>query len=197
MGVFLDLGGRVVFEAWCFRFWWCWVSVCSCIFLFFGLEYFFTRDSIDRRCLKILESYSSSFINCFFLLRSLFLLCRWFPYLPLFSLVSVLLVFWMLILLLLLFLILFFIVLCVFTNFFDFWFFVVLDLLMVLCRFGLVGIIIFYLRDVKFCIFECMCVPMILLFFGCIYFFEWFMFPRWLFDLFKGINLLSSLLLVI
>ena len=170
MGVFWNLVGRVVFEAGCFRCWWCWVPVCSCIFLFFGLEYFFTRDSIDRRCLKILESYSSSFINCFFLLRSLFLLCRWFPYLPLFSLVSVLLVFWMLILLLLLFLILFLNVLCVFTKFFDFWFFVVLDLLMVLCRFGLVGIIIFFWRDVKFCIFVYMCVPVIVLFFGCIFF---------------------------
>ena len=118
MGVFWDLGGRVVFEVWCFRFWWCWVPVCSCIFLFFRLEYFFMRDSIDRRCLKILESYSSSFIDCFSLLISLFLLCLWFPYLPSFWLLSVLLLFWILILLLLLFLILFFIVLCVVTNFF-------------------------------------------------------------------------------
>ena len=108
------------------------------IFIFW-IEIFFTRDSIDRRCLKILESYSSSFINCFFLLISLFLLFLWFPYLPLFSLpvVSVLLLFWVLILLLLLFLILFLNVLCVVTKFFDFWCCFVLYWLVVLCIFVL------------------------------------------------------------
>ena len=173
--------GRVVFESSCFRIWWCWAPVCSCICLFFESEYFFTRDSIDRRCLKVFESYFSSSINCYFLLRSLILLCRWFRYLPLFLLVPVLLVSWMLVLLLFVLLFSFLIVLCVFTKFFDLLFFVVLDLLMCLCRLGLVGIIIFFWRSLRFFIFVYVCVPVILIFFCCMYLFEWFIFPRWLF----------------
>ena len=136
--------GRVVFEVGFFLICWCWVPVCSCIVLFFGSEYFLTRDSIDRRCLNLFESYFSSAINCFFLVRSSILLCRWCLYLPLFVLVSLLLVTWMLVLSLFVLLLSFLIVLCLFTKFFELLFFVVLDLLLFLCRLGLVGSIIFF-----------------------------------------------------
>ena len=157
MGVFWILVGRVVFEASCFRIWWCWVPSVHVYFYFLDRNIFFTRDSIVRRCLKFFESYFSSSINCFFLLRSLILLCRWFLYLPLCLLVSLLLVSWILVLSLFVLLVSFLLVLCLFTKFFDLLFFVVSDLLMFLCRLGLVGIIIFF-GGVWYFVFLYMCV---------------------------------------
>ena len=89
----------------------------------------------------------------------------------------------------------FIIFLCLLTKFFELLFFVVLDLFLFLCRFGLVGINIFFWRSLRFCIFVYVFVPVILIFFGCIYLFEFFVFPRLLFGLFKGCDIFLSLLL--